>query len=637
MRFARSGRRRVRAALVITIAALAVIGYTTAPRRAAFAAPDDALAAIYKNGALNVVVPYDERIARDHTLRVAVLDPADKPVAQQTSQVSRGRTASGEWRISVPIDKGIALEDLVWHRLRIGDGANARVVALSEILRLPVVRVYAQRTYAAGARASVRVIAVEAQTGEPLRDSQIKLDLVNADNATNLFAGQTDPLGTAQVEFTLPAASYGARRLRVTAETPLGAVTAEQSIQIERRNKILLTTDKPLYQPGQTMHIRALALDGPTRAAAAEQPVTLEVEDAKGNKVCKRRGRTDNFGIAAADFELADEVNFGPYHVRAILGEGDALYTQEKTVTVDRYVLPKFKVEIELSRDAGRQQQSYYAPGETVEGKVTARYLFGKPLANASVTIVLKTFDVEAAEIGRITGQTDAEGHFSFSSKLPDFLAGRSTEQGSAPVSIGVEVKDTAEHTETKARDILVSNTPILIMAVPESGQLLPGLDNRVFVLTSYPDGTPAETTVTNTTSDIMPAALKTDESGVAIINLRPANTGQVMLNLKAVDAGGRAAQASIKLDNRAQAESLMLRTERAVYKVGDKLRLETISTRQRGAVYIDVVKDGQTLLTRAIETDAGRGQLDIDLTPDMFGAIEVRAYQFTSDGRPDL
>ncbi len=78
-----------------------------------------------------------------------------------------------------------------------------------------------------------------------------------------------------------------------------------------------------------------------------------------------------------------------------------------------------------------------------------------------------------------------------------------------------------------------------------------------------------------------------------------------------------------------------MLRTGRAVYKVGDPLRLETISTRERGAVYLDVVKDGQTILTRAIETDGGRGRLSLDLTPEMFGAVEVRAYQFTSDADP--
>ncbi len=629
MRHTRRSRRPLRAVLPLLAAALAALVYTAAPRDKVFAAGDQ-LGATYLDGTLRVSVPYDETVARSHTLRVEVLAPDDKLVAESSKAVAPARE-SGPWEVSFNVDKSIPLEDLVWHRVRIGTGPSAKVVSLSEILHLPVVRVVAQRAYAAGSRASVRVIAVDSKDGAPLRDSRIKLDLVNGEAATPLFEGKTQTLGTAQVEFTLPAASYGARSLRVTAETPLGNVTASQPIQVERRNKILLTTDKPLYQPGQTMHVRALALDGPTRAAAADQPLTLEVEDAKGNKVFKRRGRTDRFGIASADFELADEVNFGPYHVRALLGDADAVYTQEKTVTVDRYVLPKFKVAIELSRDAGRQQQSYYSPGETVEGKVTAHYLFGKPLANAAVTVVLKSFDVEAAEVGRITGKTDAEGRFNFSSKLPDFLAGRSTEQGSAPVSIGAEVKDSAEHTETKSRDILVSNTPIMIMAVPESGQLLPGLDNRVYVLTSYPDGTPAETTLSGS---LLPSPVKTDESGVAVIPVR-AEGGAMSINLKAVDARGHAAETTVKLEARAQEQSLLLRTGKAVYKVGDTLRLETISTRERGAVYLDVVKDGQTILTRAIDTDGGRGRLDVDLTPEMFGAVEVRAYQFTSDADP--
>ena len=165
-------------------------------------------------------------------------------------------------------------------------------------------------------------------------------------------------------------------------------------------------------------------------------------------------------------------------------------------------------------------------------------------------------------------------------------------------------------------------------MAVPESGQLLPGLENRVYVLTSYPDGTPAETTLSG---GQLSSPLKTDESGVAVIPVN-ASMGTTILDLKAVDTKGREASASVKLEARPQAQSLLLRTGRAVHKVGDKLRLETFSTRERGAVYLDVVKDGQTLLTRAVETEGGRGRLDVDLTPEMFGAVEVRAYQFNSD-----
>ena len=626
MRFVKRNRWS-RTALVLMCVAVATLLLSIAPRNEVFA-DDNELAAIYRNGSLEVNVPGEPSTANNRTLTIEILDPNDKLVARALRYASSGNRAS---RVTIPLDKSVALEDLAWDRLKINTGDSSKIVSLSEILRVPIVRIFAQRAYAAGSPASVRIITADSRDGNPLRDSRVKLELVNGDSVTTLFAGRTDSFGTAQVAFAMPADSYGSRQLRVTADTSIGAVSANQPIQLERRDRILLTTDKPLYQPGQTIHLRALALDGPSRSAIADQPIILEVEDGKGNKVFKKRDRTDRFGIASADFELADEVNFGPYHVRAILGDSDSPSTQEKTVTVDRYVLPKFKVEIELSGGAATKQSSYYSPGETVSGKITARYLFGKPLTNAHVTVVLTSFDVQAVELGRITGKTDAEGRFPFSSKLPDFFAGRSTQQGSAPVSIVVEVKDTAQHTETKSRNVLVSKTPILIMAVPESGRLLPGLENRVYILTSYPDGTPAETTITG---NITPERIRTDASGVATVSLRP-GTGQVVLNLKAADARGRAAQADVKLESDAGSQSLMLRTNQAVYKVGNKLRLETISTKQRGAVYIDVVKDGQTLITRAIEISNGRGALSLDLTPSMFGTLEVRAYQVTSDADP--
>jgi len=627
MRFLKQNRWS-RTALVLICVAIATLLASIVPRNEVFAA-DDELAAVYRNGSLEVNLPAESTTANNRMLSIEILDPNDKLIAKAVRFVSPSDNRS--LKVTIPLDKSVALEDLAWDRLKFNIGDSSKIVSLSEILRVPVVRIFAQRAYAGGAPASVRIITVDSKAGNPLRDSRVKLEVVNGDRATTLFTGRTDSFGTAQVAFTMPAESYGARQLRVTADTSLGTVTANQPIQLERRDRILLTTDKPLYQPGQTIHLRALALDGPSRAAIGDQPIILEVEDGKGNKVFKKRDRTDRFGIASADFELADEVNFGPYHIRAILGDGDAPSTQEKAVTVDRYVLPKFKVEVALSGDAAKQQSSYYSPGEIVSGKISARYLFGKPLTNADVTVVLTTFDVQAVEIGRLDGKTDAEGHFPFSSKLPDFFAGRSTQQGSAPVSIGVEVKDTAQHTETKSRNVLVSKTPILIMAVPESGRLLPGLENRVYILTSYPDGTPAETTITG---NIMPSRVKTDASGVATVSLR-AGTGQVVLNLKAADARGRAAQADVKLESDAGSQSLMLRTNQAVYKIGDTLRLETFSTKQRGAVYIDMVKDGQTLITRAIETSNGRGGLSLDLTPAMFGTLEVRAYQITSDADP--
>src|SRR6185295_13775771 len=261
MRFVRENRWS-RISVVLTCVAIAIVLTTLAPHQEAFA-DDNELAAVYHRGSLEVIVPHDETVARNKVLVLEIVDPNDKLVAKAVRYASPDIRAS---KVTMPLDDSLNIEDIAWDRLKVRVGDSSKIVSLSEILRVPVVRVFAQRAYAAGSPASVRIITVDSRSGNPLRDTRVKLELMNGDSAITLFTGRTDGFGTAQVAFTLPVDSFGSRQLRVSADTTLGTVTANQPIQLERRDRILLTTDKPLYQPGQTIHLRALALDGPTHA-----------------------------------------------------------------------------------------------------------------------------------------------------------------------------------------------------------------------------------------------------------------------------------------------------------------------------------------------------------------------------------
>ncbi len=44
----------------------------------------------------------------------------------------------------------------------------------------------------------------------------------------------------------------------------------------------------------------------------------------------------------------------------------------------------------------------------------------------------------------------------------------------------------------------------------------------------------------------------------------------------------------------RAGGEQILLRTERAVYRAGERIALKVFSTKKRGTAYIDVVKKGR-------------------------------------------
>lgn len=62
--------------------------------------------------------------------------------------------------------------------------------------------------------------------------------------------------------------------------------------------RVFLTTDKPIYQPGQVIHLRALALAEQANTPLSGSPAVFEVADGKGNKIMKRTATTDAYGIA---------------------------------------------------------------------------------------------------------------------------------------------------------------------------------------------------------------------------------------------------------------------------------------------------------------------------------------------------
>ena len=265
-----------------------------------------------------------------------------------------------------------------------------------------------------------------------------------------------------------------------------------QDVRLEDKVSILLTTEKPIYQPGQTIHVRALALDRSNHEAAANRKLTFEVEDSRGNKVFKKATQTDKFGIASAEFGLADEVNLGTYHLRALMGESEApTNTAEIALNVERYVLPKFKVAVDFA-GSGSKSKRGYRPGDHVTGTVRANYFFGKPVDDAGITVKASSMDVSVFEVASVQGKTDHDGAYHFDLTLPKYFAGRPLSQGAARVLIEATVKDSAEHAETRGEPITVSESPLIMTAVPEGGTLFPNLDNQVFILTSYPDGTPA-------------------------------------------------------------------------------------------------------------------------------------------------
>jgi uncharacterized protein YfaS (alpha-2-macroglobulin family) len=595
------------------------------------------LSATYVHGAIRVSIPYRAPRTGEGSLLVEILDPEDRPAASIDGHAD-ANAGEGFWNRELVLPKNLPFDELVWHRLRYRfTYANEKAVpiegvtSISRILRLPVVHVLGQHSYLSGGAAAVRLIVNEGDNETPVTSGSVQIELIQPSHKNQvLFTGTLNERGTTPVQFHFPAGLVGRYSLRYAIDTSLGPVEHVEEIQLEDKSSILLTTEKPIYQPGQTIHVRALALDRANHQAMAGRQLTLELDDSRGNKVFRKISQTDPYGIASAEFALADEVNLGTYHLRAILGNATeaSQSNSEIALQIDRYVLPRFKVAVELSGKDAKGKRGY-RPGDHVTGTVRANYFFGKPV-DGEVTVKASGLDVARFDAGNASGRMDSEGAFQFDIRLPDFFAGRPLNQGAAPVLIEATVKDTAGHSESRGEPVTVSESPLLITVVPESGSLVPGLENRVYILTSYPDGTPAESDVRVEAAGNAVQTATTDKGGIAIV---PLPGGVTIVRVKARDREGNHASVRAELDSRAAgSDQVLLRAERAVYRAGEPIRLEVLSTKQSGCVYVDAVKGGQTIGTHDLTIANGHATLEVTATPDMTGTVEFHAYLFGSN-----
>ena len=268
----------------------------------------------------------------------------------------------------------------------------------------------------------------------PHAGSNVTIQLIDSKKKTHaLFTGHTNKDGKLLANFDIPSLEAGSYTMEIVTKSALGEEKLSRQVNIRADGKILLVTDKPVYQPGQLIHLRALALHAFDMKPIENKDLLFEIEDPKGNKVFKRTFKTSDFGVASVDFQLADEVNMGDYNLRAIIGGIRA----EKTVQVKRYVLPKFKVEVKADK-------TFYLPKEKVVVDLQSDYFFGKPVANSKVEVVASTFDVAFKEFIKWKGTTDANGHVKFDIQLPDYFVGQPLQSGNAIVKLDVKVLDNA-------------------------------------------------------------------------------------------------------------------------------------------------------------------------------------------------
>jgi alpha-2-macroglobulin-like protein len=527
-------------------------------------------------------------------------------------------------RLRLPKDLN-AQADLVAYSVRVHDGESSLQVtrSLLYVLSPIALRLEGPSALQAEKQGSYRVRAQHPLTREPLADVPVSLAVKREDQSVQTLQGETDDTGSAI--FDVNVEEPGSYSVNASSEGAAPGLAPQLSGPINVKasgQKVLLTTDKPIYQPGQTIHLRAMALKNPGNTPLASTALLFEVLDGKGNKVFKKQRKTDEYGIASVDFKLASLVNMGSYKLQ-VTGDGSA----EKTVEVSRYVLPKFELRVTTDRP-------WYAPGRELQGTVDGRYFFGKTLSGADVTIEALSLDVGAQVFQRVMGKTDAQGHFAFTIQLPESLAGIPLQDGNALVSLRTRVTDSAGQVVEKDTPVTVAAAGVRLSLVPEAAELVTGIENRFHLFATDPLGAPIADAEVELSGGAPEMTVRTDAFGHAELRWTvEADTQADTILAELTTREGEKTSGSFAFRAQTGAEHVLVRTDKSLYALGESVKVQVLGTRDESRAYLDWLNDGQVVDMRTLELKDGVASFEVTLDPTLIGENRIEAYVVDEDG----
>ncbi len=485
----------------------------------------------------------------------------------------------------------------------------------------------------------------------------------------------TDEDGYATLDFDLPR-SFKEDDLDIAVKGRLGGFerSATDGVSVVRLAEVLVSTDKPIYQPGQTLHVRALVIDTRARRAVADADVVFSVRDPAGTRVFTSTVRTSRFGVASCDWPIAEGTRLGDYFIEADI-EGDRYDDSSggQHVRVSRYELPNFAVKVEPDR-------KYYLPGENAEVSVRADYLFGQPVRRGRVRVVRESERVwnfarqkwDVTEGETFEGETDADGRFVARIDLgkahSDFAASDRQARFDDLNYAAYFTDPTTNRTEQRRFDLRVTREAIHVYVVETryDESQTGGFPLEFYVSTFYADGTPAScaVAVADTRPPVQIASLsstplaprapallevKTNDFGFAKVNrltLAPRATDEgetedddVTLRFTARDAKGRTGSASEEFD---LAERTVIRvdTDKAIYRAGEPVRARISSNRRELPVAVDVIREQKVVYSTSVRLHGGRASLVIPAGREFRNQLTIAAYALPEahdDDDPDL
>lgn len=600
---------------------------------------------------ITVEVPISNNSAKTISgmLRLELLEPDD---SVDSSIDTYAQLKSGRNRIAMRLPNNHDSNTLQWLRVRYSFQTDLHpisrgmvsLVAISpgvfEITTVTPSFPFPDKAY------RVRVHTANPITHQPVGGVQVSGRIViDDDEESPAITRTTNSSGDAILPFIFPADAQDDVALKI--EARLGDQIHKSEVDITSQTvlrvvRFAITTDKPLYQPGQSFHARALMLRA-DRQVMPNEAVRFELVNPDDQKVFKSTRTTNEFGIAYVDWDLPEALEPGEYELRVSRSEEDEYRDPEGRIPihVSRYDLPNFSVSAKLDR-------GFYLPGQNASVEIAARYLFGKELTGGSVQLVRLSGKDESEAL---KSELDKSGQCIFSIDLSQFHAQLSheLEPNFMDLIYAASVTDpTSGKTERRKFGLRVSRAPVHIYLSHKSV-----IGNRAhFCLSAYyPDGTPAECHIRikedpdynrKNAGDNASAAyqllgnIKTNRYGAAKISdlglLDRADDHRLILEV--LEKNGQRVQFEEMLKEDSQS-LVHISTDKTIYKRGESILVTALAADNLpGRIAVDVTRNGIVLWNGRIRLKDHRGFTIIPYLEDFKGEVSVTIYPLDHERR---
>ena len=611
---------------------------------------------------LQINLAVESNFQKDATakVRLEILDKDDKILARSETneKIERGKSV-----LQIPFRVAESdVKTLLWHRLRYSVTANEKssggIVSLSEIMpEIFGLRVSASEQIYAGMLYAARVRAFHPTKNTPIADveidAELKIDLeTDADDELTIKArGKTDVEGYAVLEFQIPADV----KISDDDDGNISIIGTKNGLKSEVYNSleteenrafVYFMTDKPLYQPAQKIYVRGLAMrKGKADAGmtiVAEKEFEFLIKDEEDKTLYRQKVTTSRFGIAAIEWQIPANAKLGTYRIEA--KDEDAEERGKADFKVSRYDLPNFVVQTKADKD-------FYLPEQILaEVAVDALYLFGKPVAAGKVKVVQESkrqwnyyeqkFDVQEEAV--YEGEADADGKYTAKidlSKAHEKLRGDNAPQFQDLNFTAYFTDSTTNKTEQRRFDLRVTREPIHIYLTKGGGKNNPKVPLALYVSTFSADGKPEVCDVEikgkyeDETTEKMLAVIKTNAlgAGKAEFFAPKRADGVYNKNLKftivARDRKKRVGTDDFGYAIDAGEKEIFIRTNKAIYRQGETLKIEILSSEADETVFVDVQSSALTVESRRVKLKSGRAELKIPYNPAFKNYLIVSAF----------